>query len=45
MIAKKGLGLFLSLLLASGLTALLALLTEIIGLNRQQNTDQRWALA
>ena len=34
MIAKKGLGLLLSLLQASGLTQLLAQFTEIIGLNQ-----------
>ena len=45
MIAKKGLGLLLCLLQAAGLTALLAKLAEIFGLNQLQNSDQRWALA
>ena len=45
MIVKKGLGLLLCLLQASGLTALIATLAEVIGLNRMQNSDQRWALA
>jgi len=30
---------------ATGLTALLAKLAEIFGLNQLQNSDQRWALA
>jgi hypothetical protein len=30
---------------AAGLTALLAKLAEIFGLNQLQNSDQRWALA
>lgn len=45
MIVKKGLGLLLCLLRATGLTALLAKLAEIFGLNQLQNSDQRWALA
>jgi transposase, IS5 family len=44
MIARKGLGLLLCLLQASGLAGLLEELAEIIGLNRPQNSDQRWAL-
>ncbi|WP_156343519.1 hypothetical protein [Limnohabitans sp. 63ED37-2] len=44
LIVKKGLGLLLCLLQASGLTGLFAKLAEIIGLNRLQNSDQRWAL-
>jgi transposase, IS5 family len=44
-IARKGLRLLLCLLQAKGLAALLAKLAEIIGLNRLQNLDQRWALA
>ena len=45
MIVKKGLGLLLCLLQASGLTDLFAKLAEIFGLTRLQNSDQRWALA
>lgn len=45
MIVKKGLGLLLCLLQVSGLTGLFAKLAEIFGLNRLQNSDQRWALA
>jgi hypothetical protein len=45
MIAKKGLGLLLCLLQASGLAGLFEKLVENIGLNRPQNSDQRWALA
>ncbi len=45
MIGKKGLGLLLCLLQASGLTGLFAKLAEIFGLNRLQSSDQRWALA
>lgn len=45
MIARKGLGLLLCLLQAAGLTALLAKVAEIIGRNRLQSSDQRWALA
>ena len=45
MIARKGLGLLLCLLLVSGLAGLFAKLAEIFGLNRLQNSDQRWALA
>ena len=45
MIAKKGLGLLLRLLQAAGLAGLLAKVAEIIGLNRLQSSDQRWALA
>lgn len=44
MIAKKDLRLLLCLLQASGLVALIAELIEIFGLNRLQNSDQRWAL-
>ncbi|WP_146188589.1 hypothetical protein [Limnohabitans sp. 2KL-51] len=44
-IVKKGLGLLLRLLQASGLTDLFARLAEIFGLKRLQNSDQRWALA
>ena len=45
MIARKGLGLLLCLLQASGMTDLFARLAEISGINRLQNSDQRWALA
>jgi hypothetical protein len=45
MIVKKGLGLLLCLLQVSGLTVLFAKLVEIFGLNRLQNSVQRWALA
>jgi transposase, IS5 family len=45
MIAKKGLGLLLCLLQASGLAGLFEKLAEIIGPNRLQNSDQRWVLA
>lgn len=45
MIVKKGLGLLLRLLQASGLKGLFEKLAEIIVLNRLQNSDQRWALA
>lgn len=45
MIAKRGLGLLLCLLQAAGLVALLENLAEIIGLNRLQNSEQRWAVA
>jgi len=45
LIGKKGLGLLLCLLQASGLTGLFAKLAEIFGLNRLQSSDQRWALA
>jgi transposase, IS5 family len=45
MIAKKGLGLLLCLLQASGLAGLFEKLVENIGLNRPQNLDQRWARA
>jgi transposase, IS5 family len=45
MIVKKGLGLLLSLLQASGLAGLFEKLTEFLGLNRSQNSDQRWAQA
>jgi len=44
-IVKKGLGLLLFLLQASGLAALLEILADFIGLNRLQNSDKRWALA
>jgi IS5 family transposase len=45
MIVKKGLGLLLRLLQASGLAGLLQKLAEILDHNRLQNSDQRWALA
>lgn len=45
MIVKKGLGLLLCLLQASGLTGLFEKLAEIFGRNRLQNSDQRWAMA
>lgn len=45
MIAKNGLGLLLCLLQAAGLAALMVKVAEIIGRNRLQNSDQRWALA
>jgi IS5 family transposase len=45
MIVKKGLGLLLCLLQVNGLAGLFAELAEIFGLNRLQNSDQRWALA
>jgi hypothetical protein len=45
MIVKKGLGLSLCLLQASGLAEMLEKLTEIFGRNRLQNSDQRWVLA
>ncbi len=45
MIAKKGLGLLLCLLQASGLAGLIEKLAEIFGLNRLQNSNQRWVLA
>ena len=45
MIARKGLDLLLRLLQASGLNGLFEKLAEIIGLNRVQYLDQRWALA
>ena len=45
MIVKKGLGLLLCLLQAHGLAGVLQKLAEIFGRNRQQNSDQRWALA
>ena len=45
MIIKKGLGLLLCLLQASGLAALLEKLAEIFDRNRLQNSDPRWALA
>jgi len=41
----NSLGLLLCLLQATGLTALMAKLTEIIGNNQSQNSDQRSALA
>jgi IS5 family transposase len=44
MIVKKGLGLLLCQLQASGLAGLLGKLAEIFGLNRMQNSCQRWAL-
>ena len=45
MIVKKGLGLLLCLLQASGLTGMWEKLAEIFGRNRLQNSDQRWVLA
>ena len=45
MIVRKGLGLLLCLLQASGLKGLSAKVAEIFGLNRLQNSDKRWALA
>lgn len=45
MIVKKGLGLLLCLLQATGLTSVIAKLAEIIGGNQSQNSNQRWALA
>jgi IS5 family transposase len=45
MIVKRGLGLLLCLLHAIGLTGLFEKLAEIIGRNRLQNSDQRWAMA
>ena len=45
MIVKKGLGLLLCLLQASGFAILFEKLGEIIDHNRLQNSDQRWALA
>jgi hypothetical protein len=44
-IVTKGLGLLLCQLQVSGLTDIFAKLSEIIGLNRLQNSDQRWVLA
>ena len=45
MIVRKGLGLLLCLLQTCSLTGLFKKLAEIIGRNRLQNSDQRWALA
>jgi hypothetical protein len=45
MIVKKGLSHLLCLLHAAGLTALLAKLAEIVGLDGPQNSHQRWVLA
>jgi hypothetical protein len=45
MIVKKGLGLLLCLLQASGLAGMLEKLAEILARNRPQNSDQRWVLA
>jgi IS5 family transposase len=45
LIVKKGLGLLLCLLQASGLAGMLEKLTEIFGCDRLQNSDQRWVLA
>jgi IS5 family transposase len=45
MIVKKGLGLLLCLLQASGLAGMLKKLTEIFGCDRLQNLDRRWVLA
>jgi IS5 family transposase len=44
MIVKKGLGLLLCLLKASGLAGMLEKLAEILARNRLQNSDQRWVL-
>jgi transposase, IS5 family len=44
MIVKKGLGLLLCLLQASGLTGLFEKLADIFGLNRVQGSVQRWDL-
>jgi hypothetical protein len=44
MIVKKGLGLLLCLLQASGLVGLIEKLAEILGLHRLQNSDQHWVL-
>ena len=44
MIIKKGLGLLLRLLQASGLAVLFKKLAEIFDINRLQNSDQRWVL-
>jgi hypothetical protein len=44
MIIKKGLGLLLCLLQASGLTGMFEKLAKILGRNRIQNSDQHWAL-
>lgn len=44
MIVKKGLGPFVCLLQASGLDGLFEKLTEILGINRLQNSDQCWVL-
>ena len=44
MIARKGLCLLLRLLQTSGLAGLLEKLAEFFGINRLQNSDQRWAL-
>jgi IS5 family transposase len=45
MIVKKGLSHLLCLLHAARLTALLAKLAEIVGLDGPQNSHQRWVLA
>jgi hypothetical protein len=45
MIIKKGLGLLLCLLKASGLVGLFEKLAAIFGRNRRQNSNQRWVLA
>jgi hypothetical protein len=44
MIIKKGLGLLLCLLQASGLTGMFEKLAEIFGSNRLQDSDQPWVL-
>ncbi len=44
MIIKKGLGLLLCLLQASGLAVLFKKLAKIFDINRLQNSDQRWVL-
>jgi len=44
MIVKKGLGLLLCLLQASGLAGLYGKMAETFGLNLLQNSDQRWVL-
>jgi IS5 family transposase len=45
MIVKKGLGLLLCLLQATGLAALMNKLTEMISQNRREISSQHWALA
>jgi IS5 family transposase len=45
MIVKKGLGFLLRLLQVRGLTGLFAILAEIFGRDRLQNSDQRFVLA
>jgi len=45
MIARKGLGLLLCLLQATGLAAMMAKWAEIVGRHRLQNPGQQWVLA